>query len=616
MKITVSNKISANIDKYFAIIGTIIAVFLILYSLIFNNNYLYTVTGVLIICTTIYWLKIRKNITEIDLSSKMNMNIIKILITSFFIIFTLSILSIYFNSQLYVRPLAYFILTSFLPVILLLEIIFSTKSFNKIILVQIISLSFLLIFSEYFLFPSVIGNDPWWHQFFASLISNSGYITSGQIYSGIPVFHVEVVSTSVLSNLNYKLAAAFSITVFHVVMNALFTYLIGKDIFNDKVGLLAALIVSIANISIFMGFSPIPNTLGPSLFLLIIYVLIKEIDIKFKILMLLLMVILVLIHTISSFIVAVALFIGFIINYFFYRSKDNPDNSNEQFTLTIALFFSVLMFAWWIYVSGSINNFLGVFKWGSNVDNFLKNPDVYKSFVKGIPPVERILSNLGTFSFFALSILGVLYMINKKIRSYKSVLIGLTGLLLLSIGFVSIFIGSFIVVDRWFYFAEVLLSIPLSLSLFLIYQHTKKKVMIVSILMFCLSFVLIISPTANVDNHILTPNSQSTMAITESELTAVQTIKSIWNGKTGSDQYYSKNLFRSNSRMLDSEIYNKNFTSSVVNNRLILVRQRMYDEPIDLYSGTYQIDYDLNALLKNSGFSEIYDVGSVECYLK
>ena len=112
--------------------------------------------------------------------------------------------------------------------IISLEIFFLpyNNKFNIFTLFQIIIIGLSISLSELFLFPTVLGVDPWWHQIFTSLILQSGYIPGGGYpYAKIPIFHLLIANTSLITNLNYKLSSIFSITVPLIIISA-FDYII------------------------------------------------------------------------------------------------------------------------------------------------------------------------------------------------------------------------------------------------------------------------------------------------------------------------------------------------------------------------------------------------------
>ncbi len=75
-----------------------------------------------------------------------------------------------------------------------------------------------------------------------------------------------------------------------------------------------------------------------------------------------------------------------------------------------------------------------------------------------------------------------------------------------------------------------------------------------------MSFFLIMSPFANSDNHIFSPNTSITHSFTASELQAVKTTSIIWGGTIKTDRYYanSQKFEYNNFEAFCNEIYQKN----------------------------------------------------------
>ena len=80
------------------------------------------------------------------------------------------------------------------------------------------------------------------------------------------------------------------------------------------------------------------------------------------------------------------------------------------------------------------------------------------------------------------------------------------------------------------------------------------------------------------------PNSVFTSALTESELTAINTTMSFWNSAIVSDDYYGSviNTFNYKGVGISKNIYSSNFIYQSKN--LVLIRTQMMTEPIDLSS--------------------------------
>ena len=64
---------------------------------------------------------------------------------------------------------------------------------------------------------------------------------------------------------------------------------------------------------------------------------------------------------------------------------------------------------------------------------------------------------------------------------------------------------------------------------------------------------------------------------------------------------------------IDDNIYYANFTNQ--SDSLVLIRNQMMTEPIELSGYPYKVNYNANGVLLNEGFSQIYDDGSVNGYL-
>ena len=102
---------------------------------------------------------------------------------------------------------------SFLVLILALVLliflqVLTRDKFNNIqrasIICGIIAIGLEIRASEFFLFNSVLGIDPWYHEWVSNFIVSSGNIPNGMAYSALPIFHIETAVGSELLNLSYK----------------------------------------------------------------------------------------------------------------------------------------------------------------------------------------------------------------------------------------------------------------------------------------------------------------------------------------------------------------------------------------------------------------------------
>lgn len=213
-------------------------------------------------------------------------------------------------------------------------------------------------------------------------------------------------------------------------------------------------------------------------------------------------------------------------------------------------------------------------------------------------------------------------MISKQFRNSNRFAITICGIVILCLAFFSLITEKNIIVGRWLYFSQILMAIPLSLSLLLINVILKRrriKGLLMSLSVFALSFLLIMSQIANMDNRLFSPNRGIRSAFIESELQAMETIKEIWNGKVGGD-WYSKFPYELQINQefvcIDDSLYSGDFTE--LKGLLILVREEILkyhllspDESI-----IFKINYNPYITLEEQNFSQIYDCGSVSGYLQ
>lgn len=287
---------------------------LIIYLQLHANRLVYIFAGILILIACLMWIFLQKKVS-LDTAKIKSQPTFLLLNTTYFILFTGSILSIYLRSFVYERPLLYFIFLFSMISVVILEILLLDSENKKhvfLIIFQIIIVNLSIICSQFFIFPNILGLDPWIHQMVTSQIISKGFIPTGFNYSNLPIMHLEIATTSILTGLGYKLSAIFSIALIQILCGVLFVFLLGRYLFDIKIGLITSLLLVTSNYFINMGLFIIPNTIGAIFILIIIYLLFKINKEKFLIgtsLILFFMITLILTHTISSMCMAIILFI-------------------------------------------------------------------------------------------------------------------------------------------------------------------------------------------------------------------------------------------------------------------------------------------------------------------
>ena len=188
----------------------------------------------------------------------------------------------------------------------------------------------------------------------------------------------------------------------------------------------------------------------------------------------------------------------------------------------------------------------------------------------------------------------------------------------LAVGFFSLISGHSVIEHRWWYFAQILLSIPLAVAIYTVGTWKTKSPKLLYCCTFglvaLLSFLMIMSPVANIDNAMFSPNTNWRATPIASELQA-QTILDHYDGISKSDIYYASRLsyFGYSTEPFCKEIADRDLASLAGD--LVLVRDAVITGPFMFFSGIYKLDYNLSDLIDATDFRRIYDSGSVCAYL-
>lgn len=608
-----------DIDKLLASLGVIFSIVLIVYLWLNFGRLIYVLTGILVLISCSIWLFIRKKASLSNLEFQ-SPRVYLMLNIFFFLLLTSSIIFLYLRPSYYERPLVYFVLILLMSGIVVLEILFlpKKKRYFFLILFQIIIIGLNLGWSQELIFPNIVGMDPWWHQMFTSKILDSSHIPEGYIYSKLPSMHLTVGATSLITDLNYKMATMLSIGLFQVLCNVMFIFLLGRFLINEKVGLLAGLLLVTANHHLSMGFWTTPTTIAAVLIPIVLYLLFKlrkEEKIISISLAVIFMIVLILTHTITAMCMAIVLFIGWAASKAY--NKIYCKHAKTLVTLPIITFFTVSMFAWWTYASGHITALVRLIQWGFSADFFLQGYGEVIEYIATIPLSEQLFNQLGMFLFFAISFIGCFYMLSKKGTSHTFIM-AVVGITPLAIGFFSLITGHSVIEHRWWYFSQILLALPLAIAFFLLSEIIKSKyakAFFLSIFTIFLAFFMIMSSIANLDNHNFSPNSRVRFALVESELQSIETTSELWNKTIGGDLYYADGAatLGYNTTSICEQLYIKNFTKS--DDVLLSIREEIITKPFWLFTTIYKLDYDPKQMLMEQKYSRVYDCRSVTVYL-
>jgi len=617
-----------NSDKYFAILGLIFSVLLGLFLYWRGGSYIEMAGLLFLACAGYLVLRVTKRLPSTTRSSPINYlhkpSTFLIISFLFFVLFSYSMISVALRPELYSRPIEYFIAIAFMAAILGLQIfLFGLRKgpYTYFILFEIILLGINLHFIPQLLFPGVVGIDPWAHQSFTYNILELGHIPEGFSYSNLPIMHLIVGSTSLITGLDYPYAAMLSISLIQIIVLVLFTFLIGRLIGNPKAGLLGALALMMVPDVLSTGFYIIPSGFSLVWILMLIYLLFREKGKESLIVMsicLVLMGILILTHTITALAMSILLlcfWIGFKVYNRAEKVKYRVPVSFYLFSL-----FTVSMFSWWIYASGHISVFADLIKNGFRFEQW-GHTIIETGYIGQIAYFEYLLNMLGFLLFYAIAVIGSLYLISPAFRNKYSFVIVFAGSLLLIIAALSLPLErTGFLTGRWFVFTQLILVIPFAYGLFCLSSFFRNRLAstgLFTILLLTISFLMITNSTTNFDSPIYAKNLTTRNALTASEQEGMDTISEMWQG-TVAGVYPEIYYFRFNKDMPANEmapcLLSKDFTDCQED--MIIVRKEILDNPIHSGQGIFQIDYDLLELLEDQGFSRVYDSTSLAAFLK
>ena len=608
-----------DLDRTLAIAGVVFSVFLIIYMVITAGRWIYLLAGVLFLISCLLWLGMRKShLFEFHFYESGSQ--FTFLAICYFILYILSILSVYFRQNFYERPLLYFILTAVMAGFIACEILISGKHHVGLILTQCVLLGLSVAWSQLLIFPSLVGVDPWYHYAFTNQILGDFHIPDGESYSKLPIFHLMIAITSLLTNLPYKFAVMVSVSLGQILCNALFLYLIARSLFkNQQVALLTALLVTIANTCIFMSYWSIPNSFAAVFMPIAFYILLFKVKGKARILftslVAIMMVMIILGHTITAMCMAIFLFAV----WFSFRVYRIFFATNEaQISLLFPVSFVIFMFSWWTYVSsGSFGALAILIKDGFSINFFSNTPPEFQNYLMTVPINEQVFNNLGMFLFFTLSFIGIFSMISRKGNSYTFIFAWL-GLIPLAISFFALISMLSIIEQRWWYFAQIFLSIPLAVGLIMLVTWKCKRnismLVFIFIMVVPLCFFNIMSPDANVDNHFFSSESSMTSTLTGSEIVSIFTIFNFRENVILTDEYYagSQKYVYHDLQPFDQEISYREFDK--LHGKTVLIRKNILGRPFKLYANINKLDYNLISAMEQNTFSKIFDSNSVYAY--
>jgi hypothetical protein len=521
--------------------------------------------------------------------------------------------------------LIYFVLAAFQAGILAMEVIFSSRRMAWLILLQVLVLAISLTFTQMMLFPNVLGLDNWFHQMFTGRMLLTGHVPVGQGYSMLPLFHTLNWSIQLTGGFTYK-EASMTLVLVQLIMGTTLIYSLSKKVFWDhRIALFSALFLAFAGWSVRVNITPVPTSMCFMFVLMALFFILMKRDLRIFSLLLLLTFTIIFTHTVTAVAMAAVMVVGLIS----WKIRWTPATVPRKFvSWSFVAFFTVVMFSWWSYASGQITKLARVVQWGFSKDAFI---DMEARIQMVVPPLEEMLYLAGFFIFFALGFIGVFHAISKR-GNQNAAAIGLIGIVLLAIGFAGQVANLGILQERWFYYSQVLLCVPIGATIsFLGVVLVRKSrprgrwlkiALFSSLVAVSLTLVSIFSPIANIDNPRFSPNSSIRYAFTESEIIGAGFLNNSNDLRLFSDFDFGSNpssdIFQfyygsrgSRTWSFDNDILTGNFYA---NGTVKVIREEIFHSTFRVKEWSYQLDYDLQSILHWSNLSKFYSNDMISGY--
>ena len=255
----------------------------------------------------------------------------------------------------YSRGWPYVILFLMAVVFTTAQIVFfetSTQWQQRVILIQILLLGIGFKASGFFLYPTMTGNDPFYHLNFIERLVSLQQVPLNEPYTSFPLFHMLISIFGLMSSIDGK-SGFFFISVLQS-LSFVSVYVMGRVLFDQKTGLLAFLFLSLSDYQIQWGVQIIPMTVGVMVFALVLMGVVlrnryrKNYRVKWTVLLILWIVVMIFIHTLSSLIMMFSvsfLFLSFVL----FSQKQTQGNRLQFISISFVLIAIILPVVYWSY---------------------------------------------------------------------------------------------------------------------------------------------------------------------------------------------------------------------------------------------------------------------------
>ena len=606
-----------DLDLFLALMVLIASPLVLIYMLTSSARpiYFYAIPFAIVPC--LIWLFIRrKGMGEIPFRS--SKRVVWAGATAFFLLLTITILILYYNENIYERPIAYFILVAVMAGIISTEIVYASHRMKSMILGQIIILCGLAVFSQILIFPDLVGIDPFYHRWVVN-----GLIEQGEMppYSGnyklMPAYHIILGASQMMTSLSFKLTLLLTVSTAILVLNIILIYLITKFVTsNVTISLFSSLVVGIVSFHIQGAYLAYPNTLALILCAVFLYLLIRQDKghYRYAFLMVVRFASTFFMHSIAILFILISLFVIYVTIRIFKELK-----IERRISLPSLLISGVLVLLGWSWI-GHLDILINPPKKGSGYlppqSGGADPPQMISQLID--PSIQdQLINYAGIFVFYSLSILGILVLIYFRKRYPYGVPIALVALTPFVIGTSFELLGAYGFNERWWLISQILLSIPAGVALYIIIREIRRpgpRAIITLFVVTCLSLLLMANTFANIDNDFFSPSMNIRYSITTSEMQAAEVASTIFGMPIRTDDYYASRLndLGHNASGISTRLEYAHFAKLT---GVILLRDEVASGTFSIGGKPVQLGYEPEETLYNESFNKILRNRSVSAFV-
>lgn len=540
---------------------SIVLLFLIMLLLFYNRpHYVFMSIALISSCLVFFILSMK---TPLYLSSK-SKRVDRLFMSLFFFTISAVILIVQWRNSDYLRPTIAIILMAGAAACIATQIRFSTNSYSRIlILAECFVLGLLVIYSQSLIFPSVVGVDSWWHYEYTMSIFDVGNVVENQQYGGTPLYHLLSLSSMLLLDVSFKSGLHLIVIPSFLLVSSFSIYCIAKRIFSTDIALLSVLLFYINTYTILFAIATIPNTIGFSLIVMALLIIMNLGNSKAKSLTLIITFLAVtLYHSLSAIALLIALFS--VLAYLKLSRSTNlisvAENEFPRIGRTTLCLYAVLLLSWWLYMTTFLPHLSFLFEMGFSNPSLIPNGIIY-DYTNAIPAVERIFNESARTQILELAVLGsLLLLIDDRVNVKASGLrICVVGSVFLILAFSTTVIGMDIIQSRWWFMGVELMVPIVAYGIIAALDRVKLssygKAVIVVALIFSLAISAFFSPSSCIDNPVISDNTENVVQYTLSELQGGGFISTHLSGESViTDELYGASVLVLYNRISDSSV--------------------------------------------------------------